>query len=58
MKRRFENLKRTVMSKRNNLEKYVRRQPPNTIITTFGAGLLVSLIFFLMRSFPRMRKGV
>jgi hypothetical protein len=58
MKHRFGNPKRTVMNKRNNLEKYVRRQPPNTVITTFGAGLLVSLIFFLMQSFPRIRNGV
>jgi hypothetical protein len=35
------------MRKRNNLEKYVRGQPPNTVITTFGAGLLVSKPYFL-----------
>ena len=27
------------MNKRNNLEKYVRRQPPNAVTKTFGAGL-------------------
>jgi hypothetical protein len=30
------------MNKRNNLEKYVRTQPPNAVTTTFGAGLFVS----------------
>jgi hypothetical protein len=45
------------MNKRNILEKYVRRKP-NTTVTTFGAVLLVSLIFFLMQSIPRIRNGV
>jgi hypothetical protein len=36
----------------------LRRQPLSTNVTTFGAVLLVSLIFFLIKSFPRIRTGV
>jgi hypothetical protein len=46
------------MNKRNNLQKYERGQPLSTVVTTFGAVLLVSLIFFLIESFPRIRTGV